>query len=85
MRCGKNISESFERSNVDERYKGESKNRSDINVYTEAIRLSNSGLDIDKISKKLFLARGEVELLLKLRRRPDKITYENVHHKDISN
>jgi hypothetical protein len=42
-------------------------------VYSEAVKLAELGMDTDKISRKLMLPRGEVELLIKLRRNPDNL------------
>jgi hypothetical protein len=42
-------------------------------VYSEAVRLAELGMDTDKISQKLMLPRGEVELLIKLRKKPVKV------------
>jgi hypothetical protein len=42
-------------------------------VYSEAVRLAELGMDTGKISRKLMLPRGEVELLIKLRSNPDKL------------
>ena len=46
-------------------------------VYSEAVKLAESGMDTDKISRKLMLPRGEVELLIKLRRNPVKLNNNN--------
>jgi hypothetical protein len=41
------------------------------------VRLAGSGMDIAKISQKLMLPRGEVELLVKLRGKSIKLNNHN--------